>query len=240
MIYNKRQGTGIEKREEVYWESKEEFDWLTEEYIHKIINQIPQPRGNSLELCSGDGMFTKRMDFSDSKKYICLDISQRLLDKLKSQLKSIEIKKEDVQKMSFKNNSFDNIFVFAGLHHLPNLDLTIQKSHDILRSGGKFICFEPNNRCFYRTNFILSKFKNLLNRYTALYTEDEIFLNPDEVVKKLSNAGFTNIQVKYFTPTFKLSHIKGLYPVFILMKILAIIPSKYFRSFFLITANKRS
>jgi len=218
--------------EEKYWENKEEFEWLTTKNIQSILSSVPTPTGYTLELCSGSGMFTKFMNLKQCNQYTCLDISQKLLNRLNSLVPGIETIKADAQKLNFNENSYDNIYIFAGLHHLPKLDMCLKNSYRILKKNGKFICFEPNADCFYRS--LMLKLRSILK----LYTTDEIFLKPLLIAQKLTNFGFKNINIKYLTPNYNIKHIGILYPIFIIMKLISILPGRHFQTFFLIICEK--
>ncbi|MBS3119040.1 class I SAM-dependent methyltransferase [Candidatus Woesearchaeota archaeon] len=227
-----RDSIKITTKEKEYWENKEEFDWMPKKGILEILRKIPRPWGHVVELCAGSGMFTRYVDFRNCNTYTCLDISQRLLDKLKFSLPQVNILLGDAQNLNFKEKSIDCVYIYAGLHHLPRLDSCLLGSYKILKAEGKFICFEPNADCFYR--FIMLKLRGLL----GLYTEDEVFLNPLAITGKLNSIGFKNVKIKYVTPSYKLKHIGILYPLFIIMKLIALLPGRRFQSFFIITCEK--
>ena len=77
-----------------------------------------------------------------------------------------------------------------------------------------------------------------LRSVLGLYTTDEVFLDPIFIANKLKKSKFNNIKIKYLTPNYKFEHIGILYPLFIIMKLISIIPSKYFQTFFIITCEK--
>lgn len=223
----------IVEREEIYWEKKDEFNWLTDKSVKKIVAKIPKHKGKCIELCIGSGMFTRFLNMDNVKEYIGLDISSSLLKRLKKVLPQIKTEKGDAQKIDkHKNKEFDYVYVFAGLHHLPRMKLSLNESYRILKTGGKFIAFEPNMAAIYRP--IIYRLKNFLN----LYTEDEIFLQPTVVKKMLQEVGFKKIRIDYVTPNYSLKHVKLLYLLFIPMKILSIIPGRRTQSFFIIYCEK--
>ena len=70
------------------------------------------------------------------------------------------------------------------------------ESYRVLHPKGRFVCFEPNARCWYR------RVANPLRRMTGLFTEDEVFLDPAELAKTFSNAGFIRVGSRYMTPRY--------------------------------------
>ena len=187
-------------REQRYWESKSTFEWLSENGIRSVLSQIPEIRGDVLELCSGSGMFTKRVP-KRYNSYTCMDLSQPLLDELASQIPDVHIVQGNAEEPEFADNSFDTILVFAGLHHLPRLERTIEASTHMLRPGGSFIAFEPNAKCWYRKPML--PLKKLLN----LYTEDERFLEPDHIRHIMLDSGLCDLKVDYTTPEYNPEHL---------------------------------
>lgn len=222
----------IEYREEVYWQKKKEFIWLTPSSIKNILSLVPTPQGCVLEICSGSGMFTSSMDLSHIHKYYCLDISSSLLQKLKKELPSVIIQKGDAQNLPFKDNSFDMVAVFAGLHHLSQLELSVLHSYRVLKNKGTYVCFEPNNDAWYR--FLMLRLRNVL----GIYTEDETFLKPQKIIALLQKMGFRDINISYITPTYSFANRWHLFPLFCAMKLFSFIPGRYMQSFFIIVAKK--
>jgi SAM-dependent methyltransferase len=191
----------IQRREQDYWEARTEFEWLSEAGIQSILELLPPIRSDILELCSGSGMFTRRIP-GDYDSYTCLDLSHSLLDRLHKELPQITPVQGNAENPSFPPASFDMVMVFAGLHHLPNEGEAIQNAFNVLREDGVFIAFEPNARCWYRKPML--SLKHILK----LYTEDERFLVPDDILRKMSVAGFRDIEIKYSTPEYNPDHLK--------------------------------
>jgi ubiquinone/menaquinone biosynthesis C-methylase UbiE len=189
-------------REAEYWEDRIEFEWLSERGIQSILDIVPPVRGDVLELCSGSGMFTKRIpDRYDS--YTCLDLSGSLLERLYQVLPQIRPVQGNAEDPDFPPASFDMVLVFAGLHHLPDEVRAVRNGYNLLRTGGSFVAFEPNLDCWYRKPML--KLKNLLK----LYTEDERFLSPQDVYQAMETVGFKNIQTKFETPEYNPAHLSS-------------------------------
>ena len=93
--------------------------------------------------------------------------------------------------------------MFAGMHHVPNVERAIEASKRILRSGGIFVAFEPNNECWYRRPML--PLKNLLR----LYTDDERFLRPSEVLRMMDERGFREVKIAYTSPEYNPEHLSS-------------------------------
>jgi len=192
----------IVEREKRYWEDKKDFEWLTADSIESVVSLLP-PVGKEcdvLELCGGSGMFTKRMP-KTFRSYTALDLSSTLLKALKAAVPEAAVVQGDAQRPDFGERSFDLVVIFAGLHHMPDIRTTVANAFRILKRGGAFVCFEPNDACWYR-RFMLP-LKGLL----GLYTEDEKFLRPDSVAEDLREAGFTDLRTRFLSPTYNPEHL---------------------------------
>jgi len=108
----------------------------------------------------------------------------------------VKLVQGDAQNLAFADTCFDYVCVFAGLHHLPKYQATLRESYRVLRPNGHFVCFEPNAECWYR------KIATPIRRVTGLFTEDEVFLSPVEIVSRLENAGFVGIVQQYLSPRY--------------------------------------
>jgi SAM-dependent methyltransferase len=191
------------KRERDYWEALTEFEWLSESGIESVLDLLPPIRGDVLELCSGSGMFTKRVP-KKFKSYTCLDLSQSLLDSLLRVCPDIIPVQGNAENPEFPPASFDMVLVFAGLHHIPDEDKAIENAYTLLRPGGLLVAFEPNADCWFRKPML--KLKKILN----LYTDDERFLVPGDISQKMGSTGFKDIEIKYRTPEYNPEHLRTL------------------------------
>ena len=193
--------TKLLEREREYWEAVTEFEWLSEDGIRSVLGLFPPIHGDVLELCSGSGMFTRRIP-EEYLSYTCLDLSQSLLDRLHTDLPNITPTQGNAENPEFPPASFDMVLVFAGLHHIPDEAKAIKRAQELLRPGGVFAAFEPNADCWYRKPML--RMKQLLN----LYTEDERFLKPDDIHQQMKTAGYKEIELKYLTPVYNPAHLR--------------------------------
>ncbi|MDH5506895.1 MAG: methyltransferase domain-containing protein [Anaerolineae bacterium] len=221
-------------REKEYWDARVEFEWLTEESIAQIVASLPPIQGDVLEMCSGSGMFTQRLKGSYSR-YVCLDLSASLLKQARITMPDKLIVAGDAENPAFSSAAFDMVLVFAGLHHLPDMEKSIRDAYRLLRPGGRFICFEPNAECWYRKPSLSIK------RLLKIYTEDERFLYPDEVISPMEKTGFVSIETQYMTPEYHPKHLKTWFNRVLGSSMLAVATwsaAPRWQSFFLMTALK--
>ena len=224
----------ILNREKEYWDSHDEFIWLSERGIKSVLEFLPLIHGDVLELCSGSGMFTIFIP-TQYCQYISLDLSQRMLENQLQGSPGIRPVVGNAMNPPCLSSSFDFVLIFAGLHHLPNESKAIQNTYRMLRSGGQFVAFEPNSKCWYRKPMMW--LKGILN----LYTEDEGFLSPEVIQNKLTKAGFSEIEIKYLTPEYNPAHLKNFLNkvLSIFVKLAAKVHNgPYWQTFFIIIGKK--
>lgn len=230
----------VVQEEEKFWENHDEFDWLTPQSVREVVAQCPKPTGRVLELCCGSGMFTKHVSFEAVNSYIGLDIAESLLSKLSADLPGVTTVKGNAEAPDFEPESFDYIFIFAGLHHLPRIKTCLDSCYKLLKPGGTFCCFEPNIKCFGRKQML--KMKSVARLLGVVYTDDEIFLDPDLITQDLKEVGFIKIQNKFITPRYRYYGLVNLLrPLIGIMNIVSSLPfigRKHTQTFFITTAQK--
>ncbi len=187
--------------ERAYWENYQDYDWSSDQAKAQAIALIPRLDGDILEICVGGGAFARKIP-RIYRSYTGLDLSQSLLAALKTRMPHVNTVHGDAQELPFDTESYDAVLVFSGLHHLPQYDRTLAASYRILRRGGCFFCFEPNDKAWYRAPMRYLRSKKWVRDFIEIYSEDEKYLDPVEVGQAFSDAGFTDIRVDYMTPRF--------------------------------------
>ena len=187
--------------ERSYWESYQDYDWSSDETKAQAISRIPRLDGDILEICVGGGAFARRIPRT-YRSYTGLDLSQSLLNALKSRMPHVNAVHGDAQDLPFEDATYDAVLVFSGLHHLPRFEKTLADSYRILRPGGCFFCFEPNDRAWYRAPMRYLRSKKWVRDFVEIYSEDERYLDPAEVAGAFGHAGFTDVRIDYLTPRF--------------------------------------
>ena len=187
--------------ERSYWESYVDYDWSADSAKRQAIACIPRLDGDILELCIGGGAFARKIP-EGYRSYTGLDLSKSLLAALNKSMPHVKTVHGDAQDLPFEDNSHDAVLLFSGLHHLPRYDKTLADSIRILRPGGCFFCFEPNDRAWYRAPMRFLRSKKFVRDIIKIYSEDEVYLDPDEISDAMRDAGFEDIHVDYMTPRF--------------------------------------
>ncbi len=104
----------------------------------------------------------------------------------------------DLERLPFKDNSFDTVFAGWVLHHFPDTTMVVQELYRVLKPGGLFALAEPNE-----ANIIarFSRFVEdlpLLRRWVLAAgwdTPNRASHAHHEYATVLGQQGFTNVQV---------------------------------------------
>lgn len=117
----------LEKHKEI-WEKKKILRIIYEEWYEKIINNLSNVAGQTLELGAGSGNFKEFMPES-----ISADIDNcEWLDMC-----------FDAHQMPFENESISNIVMIDVLHHLYNPLKFLKEAQRVLKKGGRLVMLEP-------------------------------------------------------------------------------------------------
>ena len=112
-------------------------NWITKNQKRAI--KIIQIKNNSkiLDAGCGTGNFLRILENSGKKLDLYgIDISKKMLKIAEGKLKESKLKIESVEKMSFRDNSFDYIFSVDAFHHYSKQGLVIKKFYKILKKNG--------------------------------------------------------------------------------------------------------
>lgn len=147
--------------------------------LHEVILRFPKS-AKILDLGSGPGnhaLFFEKNGFD----VLCLDISDKMLAKCKE--KGLKTIKMDIEKLSFPRGSFDVIWAYTSLLHLPksNLPKVLKKIKNILNDNGLFMISLKEG-----SDEGIVVFEKGGKRWFSCYTEKEIreLLNKDFKVLK--------------------------------------------------------
>lgn len=199
--------------EQSYWETYEDYDWSSDETKDSAIQFIPKLEGDVLELCIGGGAFARRIPRSYSS-YTGLDLSRTLLEALNKNLPHVKTVYGDAQELPFDDDSFDSIILFSGLHHLPKMRQSLEEAFRVLRPGGSYFCFEPNDRAWYRAPMRFLRNQKAVRDLIKIYSEDEVYLDSGKVAEQARAAGFDDIQVNFLTARFNPDFLGAMNKVF--------------------------
>ena len=117
--------------------------------LRAIIETLNLKKDDSiLEVGIGEGEHAYHFLKCSNVHYTGIDISQKSLDVARKRITSFEgrfiLKKDNANKLSFEDNSFDAVFCAATLHHMEDPAIMISQMARVLKPGGRIAIMEPN------------------------------------------------------------------------------------------------
>lgn len=219
----------------------------------KDIFYFPKANDNTLDLGCGPGFwssfFVKKLLV---KNLTSADLSSEALRICKVRVPSTNVKKENAENLSFEDEKFSHINCQGVIHHTPNTQLCIKEIYRVLNSNGTAsISLYYVNNLLKIAGILLPVFKfmakifikntgrgrdfskvNTLDDLVRYYDGSENPLgkaySKKQFDKMLNNAGFKNIEYKFFFFPFRFFTIK--FPKFIQRILVRLFP-------FMIVAN---
>jgi len=144
------------------------YDSVRERMLNEDTSQF-----TILDLCCGTGYISNKIR---AKKIVGLDMSDRMLSLNAMTKRDNKILiKGNAYDMPFSENEFDRIYCSTASHEFKKFSKILQKCHQILKPGGKFILFD----IYQPKNPVLSFIMNTFVRYVVehnimwIYTKEE-------------------------------------------------------------------
>lgn len=156
-----------------------------------------------LELGGGNGRFALKL-MEEGYSVIESDIAEGSVAKVKQVIEKNNVKNGiyaiiDAEKLPFKNETIDAIFMVASLHHLPNPFLAISEMCRVLKHGGQLLILrEPASwqyYFFYPIYQIIRKVLRKKNNKPISLADDITFGFSKNKIKKLLAPSFKNIKI---------------------------------------------
>jgi ubiquinone/menaquinone biosynthesis C-methylase UbiE len=156
-----------------------------------------------LELASGSGRVTAhlREALPADTELWATDLSADMLGIAQRKLgtEGIKYATEDIQNLSFPDNSFDVVICQFGMMFLPDKQKGFNEIYRVLKPGGKLLCFTWNSTA-HNPLFGLLINELMLPHFpgedTARFFVPFSLHNPDQLAAWLENAGFKTINTE--------------------------------------------
>ncbi|HKZ93047.1 MAG TPA: class I SAM-dependent methyltransferase [Candidatus Bathyarchaeia archaeon] len=144
---------------------------------------LRQARGSILEVGVGTGSSFK--DYPRGKRIVAVDISRGMLSRAEAKTKNYEgvvnLRREDVQRLSFGNGTFDTVFTSCVFCSVSDPLKGLGELHRVLRSGGKLLMVEHVRSRGKVLGWVMDK----LNPMVARYGVDNINRDTVDVLRKV-------------------------------------------------------
>ncbi|WP_105616103.1 class I SAM-dependent DNA methyltransferase [Vallitalea okinawensis] len=99
-----------------------------------------------LDICCGSGILYPYLRFKSIKKYIGLDISEKLLQSFKLCFHEVETICEDFDQPFKLDQCFNRILIYNSIPHFENLETVFSNVRTLLADGGTFAIAHARSR----------------------------------------------------------------------------------------------
>lgn len=160
----------------------------------RILTEGIIPTMKILELGCGSGYFTEAL--GDTGAHITsIDISPDLLRiaRKKASHPNVNLKQENAYDLQYEDATFDKVVGNSILHHL-DIELAVECTYRVLKSGGQIKFFEPN----IMNPLQLMELYIPYMRKASRHSPDETAINRWKMKKLLEKYGFVNVKISAF------------------------------------------
>ena len=152
--------------------------WIQESTEIKPFLTFANDKGNGrvLEIGCGNGHGIKLINkYFYPKQIIGIDVDEKMIEKaMSSKTSNTDFEVGDATKLRFPDNSFDSIFDFGVIHHIPNWKDSLNEMYRILKDGGRFFIEDFSTESFESPLGTLFK-KFFDHPYKSMYSTGEFF-----------------------------------------------------------------
>jgi ubiquinone/menaquinone biosynthesis C-methylase UbiE len=133
-----------------------------------------------LEIGCGRGIGTELiLERLGAAKVIATDYDEDMLRRAQKRLgqydaERLELQTADATALNFEDQTFDAVFNFAAIHHIPDWQKAITEIHRVLRPGGRFYFQEVTARWILRFPFKQLFEHPMENRFSGQEFVDEL------------------------------------------------------------------
>ena len=177
--------------------------YIQEKYELPILMNMLRSKAfdSVLEIGCGNGNGTKLIrKYFNPRHITAIDLDEKMIQIAQETVpdESTIFQVMDASKLDFPNESFDAIFDFSSIHHIPNWKNCIEELKRVLKVGGKLILEEFSIDTF-------SGFPGRLYRSLLSHPYEQIF-STNEIVQHIENVGFKIDDIKKLNPLKMMPH----------------------------------
>ncbi|MBI4187739.1 MAG: class I SAM-dependent methyltransferase [Chloroflexi bacterium] len=124
------------------YEQKRQFRYSLQDYMQTVFRFSEFANKSVLEIGCGAGIDS--LEFArHGARVTAVDLTEGAV-KLTKELAQeaglpIKVARFDAKKLDFADNSFDCVYSFGVLHHIPDVDKVLSEIHRVLKPGGKLM-----------------------------------------------------------------------------------------------------
>jgi SAM-dependent methyltransferase len=179
---------------------------LDKSLFHSLVNDNNK---KILDLGCGSGAYLKYFASRGYKQLFGIEPDTELIKRIPGNI--AEVKVGIAERIPFGDNSFDAVFVYGVLHHMPtdkkNYIMACDEMLRILKPGGHLFIMEPGRYSFFRMMEIASKMLGMFSRTFKAFsealdeekTEQHFFIKNHNIIRERIMEEKTSVIVdKYF------------------------------------------
>ena len=173
----------------------------------EYINPFKNDRIIDVGSGSGDLVLEIQKKLPNAKIDI-VDLNNDMLNEGKKRITKGKIKfyRQNAESLDFHDNTYDKYIISFCLRNITDIDKSFKEALRVLKPGGQYFCLEfskPNSfvvsniYSFYKSNFIPifgQIFSKNRDAYNYLNESIDMFLDQDELQKKLEKVGFKSVK----------------------------------------------
>ncbi len=121
----------------------------------------------------------------------------------------------DMPPLPFPDGQFDSVTFIANLNHIPvsDRDAELAEAHRCLKSGGNIIVTMPCALAGILVHTFVHAYDRLFGTHydvdaiRGMHHEEHFFVRDEEIIERLTRAGFRDIRKKYFGTQWGMNHL---------------------------------
>ena len=190
----------------------EQYRYQEQPWMHDTFG-FEQYRGHRL-LEVGVGLGTDHLQFARAGAHTTgIDLTPRCVELTRLRLQqeglTADVRQMDAEHLTFADDSFDVVFSFGVLHHIPSMESAFAEIRRVLRPGGVFIGGLYNRRSIFtarvRLEWLLAggpeaeSWSHRLSRIEYSTSDAEPYvrlLTSEQLRRALNNAGFDDVRIR--------------------------------------------
>ena len=181
---------------------------LDQRWRRATVAAVVRPGDRVLDACCGTGDLAVAALKAGAGEIVGLDFSPRMLERARAKQPVVTWLEGDVMAMPFPDADFDSATVGFGVRNVSDLEAALAELRRVLEPGGRLGILEITTPTgflapFYRLWFdrivpLLGKLLKGGSAYTYLPASVRRFPGPEELKKRMEQAGFEQVAYRTF------------------------------------------